>query len=227
MIRGLFAGVLAFVALGALALIYFHPWRSNTTQLPLPRVESAQAGGQKLAINKKIGVWSLQCLKPIKLPDWAKASLGGKVPAPKDPKILHCSVYTQVASPLGGSQWVRFIFGPTGPSRILNVRMKLGAGLAAAGDVLNMRLNDATDIAVRVLLCGKDSCVAVPMRPVQDLESLKQTAGEQLVAAKDASLIFPAAPGAKAVTIDIPTKDLPAAIAALRDVTPVNTQSLH
>ena len=205
-IIGFLAGALVAVALGVL---YLHPWHTAANPgAAAPPVQKALPAGPKFAVRRQIGAWTLECLKPTPLPDWARASMGIKKAPSAERKPLHCRVFVRAAPSTGARQWVDFILGSNGPTRILNIHMKLASGLASAGDVLELNM-DSTKINVRVLLCGKDDCVAVPMRRSQDLVNVKQTAGEQLLSAKSASLVFPVSAGGKPVTVNIPMTGLP------------------
>ncbi len=213
------------VLVGAgLTTVYFHPWRSeinHPVQAPAQTVQK----GPGFAVKRQIGAWTLECPNPAKLPAWAKGALGQMPPPPKK-KTLHCRTFVRITAQDQPHVWVEFILSATGPTRILNVHMKLASGPAAAGDVLKLHIDNA-EIPVRVLLCGRDDCVAVPMRRPQEVMNMKQTAGEQVVAAKSSSLLFPGSADKKAVTVNIPTSGLQEAVAAMQKIEPMNTQTMN
>lgn len=228
MLKGILIGVAAtIVVIAAAAFLYFRQHPANAPVTPPQPAKTAQRPGPTVVVNRKFGAWTLECTRPPKLPDWAQAfvnkSTSAKSAGPRPP---HCRVYAHLTDPTTPSTWADFIFGPTGPNHVLNVHFKVSAGASMPGDMLALKLDDAT-IDVRMLLCGKDDCVAVPIRRQQEIATLKQTAGEQMLRSNRASLAFPQEEGRTGRVLEVPMNGLSDAIAAMSKIQPMNTETLR
>ena len=103
-----------------------------------------------------------------------------------------------------------------------NISMKVSSEYWAPDQYFNLQMDGHT-VAVKVLVCGGKLCVAVPTRKPQDIAKMTETAGDEFLSSKTAALVFPAAAGQKAATLDIPLDGLQLGAAALRRVDVLNT----
>jgi len=149
---------------------------------------------------------------------------GGHLPPPD--KSSHCHLITRLSDPHNPARWADMLFVPIAKTHILNTYWKIAPGFLSPGEWTDMKLDQA-DIKVRVLLCGKNDCVLVPTIRGQDPSKMTKTAGQRVLVAKSAVLIFPADENEKAVALTIPTDGLQAAVAAISRIEPINSVSMH
>jgi hypothetical protein len=209
--------VIALVA-GLFAVLHYRSWKSQPALSGLSPTQAAQHVGKGFVGTQNIGAWNLVCIKRPQLPAWAKASL--KRPGmdlPPQPKSPHCTLRTRVSYPKDPARWIDIIYGRAGKARFFNIHMNVAAGYWSPGDYFGLRM-DGRMANVRVLLCGRPFCAAVPMIKPKDIPTMKSTAGEQLASAKSAAFVFPAAAGKGSITVNIPMSGLREGAAALKRV---------
>jgi invasion protein IalB len=228
MLKGILMGVAGtIVVIAAVAFFYFRQQPAHAPVAPSQVAKTAARPGPTIVVNRKFGAWTLECMRPPKLPAWAQAFANkAGPPQPAGPRPPHCRVYAHLTDSKTPSTWADLIFGATGPNRVLNVHFKVAAGASMPGDMLELKLDDAT-IDVRMLLCGKDNCVAVPIRKQQEIATLKRTAGEQVLQSKRVSLVRPPSGGQAGWRLEIPTDGLPDAVEAMKKIQPMNIESLR
>ncbi len=209
---------LLVVALGIglwTALNVIHGKSDHTAAISEQTVEQVAPG---FVGKRRSGIWNLECVARPKLPKWAKSSL--KAPGkdfPSLPSSPHCTVKSRISFPNDPTKWIDVIYMRAGKTSFFNVHFNVAPGYWSPGDQFGLRLDDRI-ANVKVILCGKPFCVALPMIKPKDIPNIKVTAGEQLVSAKGAAFLFPASAGQTSVTINIPLAGLREATDALKRV---------
>jgi hypothetical protein len=203
---------------GLFAVLHYRSWKSQPALPLLTPTQAAQHIGNGFVGTQSIGAWNLACFKRPKLPVWARASL--KRPGmdlPPQPKSPHCTLRTRISYPQVPARWIDIIYGRAGKTGFYNIHMNVAAGYWSPGDSFGLRM-DGTMANVKVILCGKPFCAAIPVIKPKDIPTMKSTVGERLASAKSAAFVIPAAAGSGSITLNIPLRGLREGAAALKRV---------
>lgn len=207
--------VVALIA-GLFAIQHFHSNKQEAPHPALTPTEAARRIGPGFVGTQRIGAWVLECKKPHHPPAWALASIkrpGHDLPELK--KSPHCRLGTSLHYPNDSAQWQKIFDSRVGKTRNFNIEIRIASRYWSPGDYFELHI-DETVFRVKVILCAKELCVALPTRKPDELLKMRPTAGEQLESAKSAALVFPASAGQKAVTVNIPLDGFQLGAAAMR-----------
>jgi invasion protein IalB len=217
--KGFMAGGLAAVLIVGFAAYFYHHSRLKNDNEPVRSVSQTHKG-PTLAVARQFGAWKLVCFKRHKLTPSEKAWLGLSRKNHADiSSALLCSAKTHVTVPGNNGKWIDLVFHRTGKGQFRNIFLNLAPGFLQPGDYFGLRI-DETMHRVKVILCGPPICAALPIRKPDELVQMKITAGEQLVSAEKASLVFSAEQTGSPTTVDIPLSGLKKAADEMRKLDP-------